>query len=200
MDKVERNKKMRYYLEITLIPAVEIPVNFIWTKVFTQIHIAIAEQKNKNDSLEFAVSFPEYQYNGLGRKLRIFAEEKENLEVLSVETILWRLRDYVHITSIRKVPESRIHGFAIYSRYQPDNSLKQKAKRYAKRHEEASYGQAFSIMNCNNTTIHFPYIHMKSITNQNKFSMFICKKIVDKEVNCGFGSYGLSKDSTVPEF
>ena len=38
---------MLYYQEITLLPDAETSVNFLWTKVFTQLHIALADRKNK---------------------------------------------------------------------------------------------------------------------------------------------------------
>ena len=37
---------MEYYQEITLLPCAEVSLAFLWTKVFTQLHIAFADEKN----------------------------------------------------------------------------------------------------------------------------------------------------------
>lgn len=37
---------MKYYQEITLIPDAEIPPDFLWTKVYAQIHLAFADREN----------------------------------------------------------------------------------------------------------------------------------------------------------
>ena len=39
---------MEYYQEITLLPCAEVSLAFLWTKVFTQLHIAFADEKNKS--------------------------------------------------------------------------------------------------------------------------------------------------------
>lgn len=40
---------MEYYQEITLLPCAEVSLAFLWTKVFTQLHIAFADEKIKAD-------------------------------------------------------------------------------------------------------------------------------------------------------
>lgn len=59
---------MEYYQEITLLPCAEVSLAFLWTKVFTQLHIAFADEKNKSGHNPYAVSFPEYRETGLGEK------------------------------------------------------------------------------------------------------------------------------------
>ena len=56
---------MEYYQEITLLPCAEVSLAFLWTKVFTQLHIAFADEKNKSGHNPYAVSFPEYRETGL---------------------------------------------------------------------------------------------------------------------------------------
>ena len=100
---------MEYYQEITLLPCAEVSLAFLWTKVFTQLHIAFADEKNKSGHNPYAVSFPEYRETGLGEKIRVFAEAQE-LERLNLSKVLGHLFDYVHCTSIRKVPERKAAG------------------------------------------------------------------------------------------
>jgi CRISPR-associated endonuclease Csy4 len=191
---------MQYYQDITLLPDVEIPACFLWSKVFTQVHIAFVRQKNKENIQDFAVSFPEYTTDTLGRKLRIFAEQEAYLEKLDMKEALQIMKDYIHITNIRKIVPRRIRGYAIYSRYQPDNSKQAKARRYAKRHKNVTYEQALAIIKRKKNECQFPYIKMKSQTNQHTFSLFVQKRMIKREVYHGFGSYGLSNVSSVPDF
>lgn len=191
---------LQYYEEITLLPGEEISQAFLWTKVFTQIHIAFAAYQHTNGNMPFAVSFPEFKDDDPGRKLRVFGESREELEALNLPGYLHRLTDYIHLPSIRRLPSARIKGYAIYSRYQPDSSAERKARRYAKRHEGTSYEEALELFKLKKATPHMPYIQIKSLSTGEHFSLFIQKKEVNKENKGHFGSYGLSTDGTVPEF
>ncbi len=188
---------MDYYQEITLLPDLEVPPAFLWTKVFSQLHIAFADEKNRNGRNPYAVSFPEYGEEGLGEKIRIFAEEEE-LERLNLPKVLARFMDYVHYKSIRKVP--RIKRYAVYSRYQPEAALWRKAKRYAKRHPETDIEKAKQLLKTKKESEKWPYIQMKSLSNGENFSLFIKKRIEEKPVEAEIGTYGLSNLGTVPEF
>ena len=114
---------MNYYQDITLIPDGEVSLSFLWTKVFTQLHLALAEEQRREGMVKTALAFPAYQDKGLGNKIRILAPSAEQLERLHLEQGLERLSDYVHLTKIRKIVERRITGYSIYSRYQPDESV-----------------------------------------------------------------------------
>ena len=102
-------------------------------------------KKNKSGHNPYAVSFPEYRETGLGEKIRVFAEAQE-LERLNLSKVLGRLFDYVHCTSIRKVPERKLRGYAVYSRYQPEGSIWVKARRYAKRHPGVTIEEAARLL------------------------------------------------------
>ena len=54
---------MDWYQEITLIDQDEISPYFIWSKVYTQLHIAFAEHSNEQGRISFGVSFPQYRMN-----------------------------------------------------------------------------------------------------------------------------------------
>lgn len=189
--------RMKYYQEITLLPDdMGISTAFLWSKVFFQLHLALAAEKEKRGKGIFAVSFPQYQKEGLGNKLRVFAENETDLEDLHLACVLQRFQEYLHITGVR--PVRRSHGWAVYKRYQPDSSVHQKAKRYSKRHHVA-YEEACSLMKSKKKE-KLPYIPLHSASNGQTFSLFIQKTTADEEHIQSFSAYGLSTDSTVPEF
>lgn len=191
---------MQYYQEITLIPDAEISVNFLWTKVFTQLHIAFADRLNRTGTMDLAVSFPEYQEHSLGSKIRLIAESQETLEAFAVSRILSRYADYVHFTGIRPVRENRISGWAVYSRWQPKGALPGRARRYAKRHADTTYEEALQLLKQKKIKNYPPYIKMQSLTNGRGFSLFIKKKQAEKASGGTVSAYGLSRDHAVPEF
>ena len=137
---------MNHYIEITLLPNIEedIPIYFLWEKVYQQLHLAFVDVKDANDKIPVGVSFPNYDENQhqLGCKLRLFALSENVLETLNLDKWLSRLSDYVHITSIKPVPES-IQGYAYFKRPRIENNNAKLARRRAKRNG-TSYEEALS--------------------------------------------------------
>ena len=182
---------MKYYQEITLIPDAEIPPDFLWTKVYAQIHLAFADREN---------IFPEYADESMGEKARVFAPEEADLKELDLKKALRRLSDYVHITSIREVPESKVKGYVKFARYQPDSSIARKARRYAKRHPEVTEKAAFKMLKQREEKYDLPFIQLKSLSTGQTFNLFVKKEEKKEEGQGGFTTYGLSKGAAVPEF
>jgi CRISPR-associated endonuclease Csy4 len=187
-----------YFQEITIISSAEIPISFLWSKIYMQLHLCFVANKDNSEKIPYGLSFPEYGKQGLGRKIRIFGETQESLQQLNIAQGLHRLQDYVALTAIRMVPKHRAKTFAIYSRFHKENNPQQKAKRYANRHH-VSYDEAIKLFK-EPANIDYPYVQMRSLTNQHKFSLFITRTIAEKELYKGFSIYGLSSESTVPEF
>ena len=110
--------------------------------------------------------------------------------------------DYIHVTGVREVP-GKIAGYAVYQRMRQENNADQKARRYLMRHQnqEITYEAAVSMFSQKKRQIcDLPYIQQKSLTNHNPFRLYIEKKLYKGPVYDGFGTYGLSDTSTVPEF
>ncbi len=210
---------MKYYQELTILPCAEVPAYFIWSKVYQQLHLGFASQQDEKGRVPIGISFPDYKdvatikadsrqksdddspsYNtcSFGNRLRLFAEDEAALEALGAKKILSRLADYVHITTIRSVPK-KVKGYARYSRFHQKNSVEQKARRYAKRHN-IEYEEALALFPVRKFDKNIPYIQFKSLTNKNPFRLFINKSIQAECIENGFGTYGLSDTSTVPEF
>ena len=200
---------MKFYQEITLIDQAEISPYFIWSKLYTQLHIGLAEIKDANEKVNIGISFPKYIYEQgdetqkskvqLGNKLRIFAETQADLEKLNISKWLERLTDYLHITSIREVPEAKISGYATYSRKQVKTNAERLARHRVKR-GDIGFDEALARYSNVVTTTDLPYIQMKSLTSDKSFKLFIEKKLTDKSETQVFSTYGLSSVSTVPEF
>jgi CRISPR-associated endonuclease Csy4 len=195
---------MKSYLEITLLPNPEVGVNFLWSKVFQQIHLGLVEIQDDQGQAPIGLSFPEYvigeKYSVLGSKLRLFANDEAELKQFDAVKWLARLSDYVHCTSIRPVPEKLI-GYATYQRVQPKINPEPLARRYARRHN-IDYETALTLYSKRNyQTINSPFIRLKSLSSDNNFCIWVKKVPVDAQSSTThFSTYGLSSISTVPEF
>jgi len=192
---------MKYYQELTVLSDAEIFENQIWSKVYHQLHIALADQMDDGGKGRIGVSFPGYineRNIKLGNKLRIFARDEKDLAEMDIKKWLRRYQDYVHITQIRLVP-GRLKGYAIYRRYHSEPNPSQKARRYAKRHG-IDYDEAIKLFPIESQNTNLPYVQMSSETNGQKYRLYVEKIMCNSAVDEGFGSYGLDNRSTVPEF
>ena len=194
---------INFYQELSLLPQEEIPIHFLWSKLFQQIHLGLVEIQNDQGQIPIGASFPEYvigeKYNLLGSKLRLLAGDEETLNRFNAAHRLSRLSDYVHCTGIRPVPK-KLMGYATYQREQPKTGSERLARRYAKRHHE-SYDKALErYSNMTHKTIASPYIRLKSLSGDREFCLWIKKTEAEALSGGVFSSYGLSATSSVPEF
>ena len=194
---------MRFYLEITLLPNPEIGINFLWSKLFQQIHLGLVEMQDDQGKIPIGVSFPEYitgeKCSLLGGKLRLFAHDETTLSRFNANQWLARLSDYVHCTGIRPVPE-KLTGYAIYQREQPKTSNERLARRYAKRHNVDYDTALMRYSEKAHKSIATPFIRLKSLSGNQEFCLWIKKIVVKERSGATFSSYGLSAVSSVPEF
>lgn len=59
---VKGDKAINYYQEITIIESPEIPPYCIWSKLYTQVHLALVEMKKTDESVvNIGVGFPGYK-------------------------------------------------------------------------------------------------------------------------------------------
>lgn len=197
---------MKAYIDITLLPGDDIGLHFLWEKVYQQIHIALVENKTRAGFAPVAVTFPEFsmEQHRLGRKLRVLASTEDILEQMDIKGWLVRLSDYVHITSIRAVPE-KVRGYVRYQRQNPKSSVERLARRAARKHG-ITFEQAMEERK--NMTPQYtkaPYIWMKSQSSQRRFRLFIEEVIearekepVQQAVEISF--YGLTRKGFLPLF
>lgn len=197
---------MKNYIEINLLDEAKIDPFNLWSQLLTQLHIALASIKEIEDKKEkspIGISFPEYsmgeKFGVIGSKLRIFAQDEATLQKLDTQKWLSRLTDYIHISDIRKVP-TKIHGYAIYNRYQPKVNKERLARRYAKRHNTNYENALKHYEGMNEKKVVLPFIRLKSLSSSNEFCLWIKKEKVDQPNYQKFSTYGLSAVSTLPEF
>lgn len=192
---------MNVYREITLMPQPDIALNFLWEKVFQQIHLGLVEMQDKNGTVPIGISLPEYMTEGspLGSKLRLFALSKDTFEKLNVNERMSRLADYVHLTGIRDVP-GNIKTFSCFKRQQLKTNIERLARRKAKRHNISIEQAIEELDGFKDELVKTPFINMQSLSTGKRFRLFIQKEVSDVSKNEGFSTYGLSHVSTVPEF
>lgn len=192
---------MNYYQEISLLHKARIGLYDFWEKLYQQIHLALAETKSEENVSKVGVSFPEYNADEfvLGTKLRLFAEDEQSLRDMHCEKWLDRLRDYVHISCFKQVPE-KVIGYACFRHVKMKGSKEKLARRRAKRKGE-TFEQALShYADYEEQQSKLLYINMVSLTNGQHFRLFIGKEVKEIPQSGNFSCYGLSGTTTVPLF
>ena len=190
---------MEYYQEVTILQNEEIAENFLMAKVFMQIHLAIATQKNKDAGKCYGITFPKYHDLGLGDKIRIFSDSRENVEALNLKSYLAKLSDYVHLINPRIIPKARVKGYVKFVRVHPENSPGCLARRYAKRHN-VSFDEAMDRYEGMKKVCKKPYVILNSLSNKNRFSLFIDRCYIENDDGGEFSCYGLSEGGVLPDF
>ncbi len=212
---------MNFYQEITLLTEPEIPLSDIWQKVFQQVHIALVENKVATNQSAIAVGFPEYGQGGfpLGNKLRLFAQDQVQLEKLAIRKWLNRLEDYIHVKSVKAVPEdptwvsfSRQH---VKSPERIEHEMQQKAQLWSNK-SGMPLSECLEALEKTKPSGHskLPFIYVysqqtkqRSPDKNSKFPLFIHKALLDSEQSGMFDCYGLSSKANsgncqgcVPQF
>lgn len=196
---------MNYYLELTIIGNPELTPYQIWSKLYTQLHLAFVEQKDAQGKTVYGVSFPQYRTLAdkkiayLGYKLRVFAPTEQALSALNLDKWLERLVDYIHISSIRSVPND-IKGYANYYRATPKMILDERITHQAKRHGVPYHKAAERFEGYKEQSLVYPHIQLTSQTNHQSYPLYIGKQTAEVLTDGRFGTYGLSRTSSVPEF
>lgn len=212
---------MNYYQELTILPDPDINMYFIWQKLYTQLHIALADLYNQHGIDTVGISFPNYKYeakadkNGnvrefatLGNKLRIFAPTEDALTKLDIKTWLERLTDYVHIKGIKVVPDDVI-GHLIVSRYRHTPLVKQVQSYMA--HSQHKHGKTISeaeaIAHCKQHKRagrkNYPFIALTSQDTKQRFTLAIKQMVTETALKGVFNTYGINTNNqqhTVPHW
>ncbi|MCI3878731.1 type I-F CRISPR-associated endoribonuclease Cas6/Csy4 [Acinetobacter higginsii] len=203
---------MQYYIELTLLPNEDTSAYFLWSKVYTQLHIAFVEHLDKKEKIPFGVSFPQYRINQqknigfLGKKIRIFANTEAELWQLNLGKWLERFVDYVHFTQPREVPQAKITGYAHYFRVNPKMNLEERITHQAQRHNISLDQARQHFKQYIDQPVVEPYVSLKSLSAKREenidrpYRLYIGKSVADEAKDGTFGTYGLSRFSTVPEF
>lgn len=193
---------MKVYHELTLLPDEEVGHYFLWTKVYTQVHLALVESKLEESLTDIGLSFPQYHIDkGLGRKLRVFAPSEQRLNELNLASKLSRLLDYVHITSAREVP-GQVESYQKVSRWREKTGIERKARRTALK-KGISYESALAQWLERGFTDFIPespYLQLQSLSRGQQFRINIKVEDAEDLGDGRFNSYGLSRGGCVPKF
>ena len=192
---------MKVYQDITLLPADDIGLYFLLEKVYQQIHLALVEQQVEKNLTDIGIALPKYceKPKSLGNKVRIFAPSVERLNQLNITEWLSRLDDYVHVTSIKTVPE-KISGYERFVRKQAKATPERSARRAAKR-KGISYEDALKDrVNVIPDFPDLPYLKLRSLSKKESFSLFIRYESMEEPTSGMFSCYGLSKGGCLPKF
>ena len=200
---------MNYYVDIKLEGDAEITLGFIWQKVYTQMHLALVELKDENNTVDIGFSFPLYNNHPfpLGDVLRVFANSKERLDELNLTKWLNRLDGYVYVGETKDIP-TNVKEYVCFSRkqFKSDAEVRRLSKRYAERNgvsEEEALNmlkpaeKKYAKLKAKNK---LPFVNIKSLSNGHPIKIFIVKKEVEVEEKDVFSTYGLSNFSTLPWF
>lgn len=203
---------MNYYIELTLMDSPDFSLFELWSKVYTQLHIAFAEHSDEQERSYLGVSFPQYRINEqkkfgfLGTKIRIFAKTENELQQLNLGKWLERLTDYVHIIQPREVPQVKITGYAHYYRVNPKMSLEERIAHQAQRRNISLDEAKQHFKQYVEQPAVEPYVSLKSLSAKREenidrpYRLYIGKSVADEAKDGEFGTYGLSRNATVPEF
>ncbi len=210
---------MNVYQEITLLSDAEISLGFLWQNVFQQVHIALVENKVGPNQSAIAVGFPDYRNARfpLGKRLRLFANDREALEALNINQWLNRLEDYVHIKGIKAVPDEATYVSFVRKQVKSPERIERDMQKKAQLWAEKS---GRSVEDClvelekNKPTAHcdlpFIYLHSQQTKQRtpdksSKFPLFIELRVQVQAQVGRFDCYGLSAKSdshlaTIPHF
>jgi len=199
---------MKHYIDITLLSSDDIGVNFLWSKVMMQVHLALVETQDENKKVAVAISFPQYRSKVgtksafLGHKLRLLAQNEKDFEQLNISKWLNRLEDYVHVKSVAAVP-NEVKGYESYSKPtklgSPLGYIKRRMKRKGETEEQATAHFANYKMSSDIKAL--PFIKMKSLGSEQTFNMAIKHRQVEKnEEVLRFNTYGINSKVSLPKF
>lgn len=184
------------YQEITLIPNDDIPPYAIWSKLYNQLHIGLADVANEHGINTIGVAFPDYRYSErydkgtLGSRLRVFAPSCDELEKLDLPLRLSRLSDYVHIKAIADVGE-RATGHVVVERYRHYDLGKQ-VERFAE-FKNLTVEQALEhCLAHKKKAKNYPFVRLDSETNQRHYHLYIRQYTVAKPQTGVFNTYGIN--------
>lgn len=198
---------MKYYQEITLLDSNQLFFFELWSKLYTQLHIALADIKNQHGIDTIGVSFPRYKFEEksnnnnekgfatLGTKLRVFAHDEADLQLLNLSKFLEQLSDYVHIRSISEVG-NKATTLLIVKRYRFKDVNKQ-AREFAK-YKCISFEEA--LLHCKmykRTNKSYPFINLKSQSTEQLYKLSVCQTHTDNQQNGSFNAYGMNNNSGV---
>lgn len=192
---------MHFFRDIRLLPDEIAHINFLWEKIYLQIHLSLVGIKDENQRVPVGLSFPGYDVRGhtLGNTLRVFARDRAKLDDLNLEDAFVRFRDYLQIREISEVPED-IEAYARYRRQRVKSSIPRLARRRARRKGISEEQALADFDSFEEGRMNVPFVNMKSLSGDRRFRLYILEEKDVPRKEGDFSCYGLSSSATVPVF
>ena len=183
---------MDSYIEISLKPDAEMPLNWLLNAIYTKLHKALVDVR----STDLGVSFPKANVT-LGDTLRLHGKATA-LDRFSPSDWLGGMVGYCEISPIHPAPDNAQHRTV--SRKQStmtQSKLNRLIKRGSISQEQVKeYRATIFTKGLDN-----PYIELKSATNGHSYRRYIeFGPLLDHPVEGDFDKFGLSKSATIPWF
>ena len=183
---------MKYYMDITIKPDVEMRENLLLNKIYSKLHKRLHEMQ----STEIGISFPQYKIL-LGQLVRLHGSEQK-LNELQASQWLGGLAGYCESGLIQSIPDDT--QYRTVSRIQ-SNMTEAKLRRLIQRgsistDEVKVYKAKMFQKGLNN-----PYLELESASNGHKHRRYLqFGELQAEPVSGEFDHFGLSKTATVPWF
>ncbi|MDO6592339.1 type I-F CRISPR-associated endoribonuclease Cas6/Csy4 [Neptuniibacter sp. 1_MG-2023] len=183
---------MDSYIEISLKPDAEMPLNWLLNAIYTKLHKALVDARSR----DLGVSFPKAKVT-LGNVLRLHGKATA-LERFSSLDWLGGMAGYCTFSPIQPVPDTAQYRTV---RRKQSTMTQSKLNRLIKRgsisqEQVKEYRAIIFTKGLDN-----PYIELKSATNGHSYRRYIeFGPLLDHPVEGDFDKFGLSKTATIPWF
>lgn len=183
---------MKYYVDITVLPDPEFSESTLMNALYAKCHRALGQ----NAEGQIGVSFPRHKRT-LGSLLRLHGTS-EMLGTLMSKNWLKGLGDYTEVTSVQMVPSVVQYRTVEHVR---KKSAANKRKRSISKGWLTPQEAEEKIQDTGEHLLALPFAQMFSLSNQNKYKVFVSHNELLAEPQSGiFSSYGLSNVASVPWF
>jgi len=187
---------MDSYLEIRLLPDPEFPPGFLMGALYAKLHRALVSL----GASDIGVSFPAYSLKPrtLGNRLRLHGS-RDALSRLMALDWLQGMKDHIQCSELMPVPD-RVQ-YRTVSRRQFKTSSERLRRRRMKRKGETYEQAALAIPDSVEQKPDLPFLHLRSQSTGQMFSLFIeLGELKEQPTEGQFSTYGLSRQATVPWF
>lgn len=196
---------MKKYIQITLIPeeASGITAPILMSYVMERLHRIFVNIKDRKDRIPVGISFPEYDEHepSLGKLLRLHGKE-EYLDAMSVNKGMEPLKDYLHISSQRPVPERLLKGYVAYRRIRHDHSREKLIRRQMRRHGISHEQAKKAYENYDRDPFpEYPFVLMPSkSTGSQKYPLYLQQIFLNEPGENYFNTFGINPSAGVEYF
>jgi CRISPR-associated endonuclease Csy4 len=187
---------MDHYVDITVQPDPEFPVNQLMSALYAKLHRALVAQGCNR----IGVSLPGVDDVGtyLGTRLRLHGELAA-LSTLLESDWLAGMRDHVALTQPTRMPDSPQHR--VVRRVQVKSSPERLRRRLMHRHDLGEQEALQRIPDEAARFVRLPFVQLRSTSTGQTFRLFIEHgPLLAVAVPGDFNAYGLSQGATIPWF